>query len=277
MISQVKNIFLAAKDIDKSSKAFSIFFCKAPSYQGFSSELGIKIHIFDIGNVNISIISPYEDGLWSEDLRRNGEGLFGLDFISDDIARDHKNLKLSRVLVGEKNMFTFQGNDKSITRLNLFGLDENLVTNLNITISDNSHIFPKEEKGEGYENITSVNQVVILTKDSNKMLNLFEKDLGIRLALDKTFKEWSGRMLFFRLKGVTLEVIEGEDFVGKCNYYGLGWHTDNFIKSYENLVKKGFIFSKIRKGRKVGTLVATLNEPPLGIPTILIGQDGGVS
>ena len=53
--------------------------------------------------------------------------------------------------------------------------------------------------------------------------------------------------------------------------------TDNFIKSYENLVKKGFIFSKIRKGRKVGTLVATLNEPPLGIPTILIGQDGGVS
>ena len=84
-------------------------------------------------------------------------------------------------------------------------------------------------------------------------------------------------MLFFRLKGVTLEVIEGEDFVEKCNYYGLGWHTDNFIKSYENLVKKGSIFSKIRKGRKVGTLVATLNEPLLGIPTILIGQDGAVS
>ena len=39
----------------------------------------------------------------------------------------------------------------------------------------------------------------------------------------------------------------------------------------EELIKDGFGFSEIRKGRKKGTLVSTLKEPMLNIPTILIG------
>ena len=36
------------------------------------------------------------------------------------------------------------------------------------------------------------------------------------------------------------------------------------------------VLFEIRKGRKPGTLVSTLKNPILGIPTILIGLDGGV-
>ena len=100
------------------------------------------------------------------------------------------------------------------------------------------------------DGISKVNQLVIQTKFPEIIKNIFEDKLNIRLALDKTFKEWAGRMLFFRLGGVTLEVIEGRD-----------------------LIEDGFGFSEIRKGRKKGTLVSTLKEPILNIPTILIGLE----
>ena len=43
--------------------------------------------------------------------------------------------------------------------------------------------------------------------------------------------------------------------------------------SYKRLIEDGFGFSEIRKGRKKGTLVSTLKEPMLNIPTILIGLE----
>ena len=49
------------------------------------------------------------------------------------------------------------------------------------------------------------------------------------------------------------------------------------LRCYEDLTQKGFSFSEIRKGRKPGTLVSTLNDPILGIPAILIGLDGEIS
>ena len=122
-------------------------------------------------------------------------------------------------------------------------------------------------------NVSKVNQLVIQTKSPDTIKDFFRDKLSIRLALDKTFKEWAGRMLFFRLGGVTLEVIEGQDIKQNSKYFGIGWHTDNYNKCYNDLLKNGFRLSKIRIGRKEGTLVSTLKDPILNIPTILIGLE----
>ena len=78
---------------------------------------------------------------------------------------------------------------------------------------------------------------------------------------------------FFRLGGVTLEVIEGKDIKQNSEYFGIGWHADNYNKCYDDLINDGFRLSEIRAGRKEGTLVSTLKEPILNIPTILIGLE----
>ena len=68
-------------------------------------------------------------------------------------------------------------------------------------------------------------------------------------------------------------MIEGRDLKHNCGYFGIGWHTDNYNNCYKRLIEDGFGFSEIRKGRKKGTLVSTLKEPMLNIPTILIGLE----
>ena len=136
---------------------------------------------------------------------------------------------------------------------------------------NNSNIFGKIENSNN--NVSKVNQLVIQTEAPDSIIDIFERKLSIRLALDKTFKEWAGRMLFFRLGGVTLEVIEGKDIKQNSKYFGIGWHAENYNKCYNDLVNDGFSLSEIRKGRKEGTLVSTIKEPILNIPTILIGLE----
>ena len=79
-------------------------------------------------------------------------------------------------------------------------------------------------------------------------------------------------MLFFRLGGVTLEVIEGRDLKHNCGYFGIGWHTDNYNNCYKRLIEDGFGFSEIRKEEK-RYFGFNLKEPMLNIPTILIGLE----
>ena len=104
--------------------------------------------------------------------------------------------------------------------------------------------------------------------------NLFTEKLGIRLALDKVFNfgEKDIRMMFFRIGGVTLEVIENPDSESLF-FGGVGWHSENISKCHKRLIDSNFDLSEIRKGRKPGTIVATIRNAPLKMPTIIIGLD----
>jgi len=53
-----------------------------------------------------------------------------------------------------------------------------------------------------------VDHLVLRTADAEACISLFSVGLGIRLALDKNAPQWGGRMLFFRVGKLTLEVIE---------------------------------------------------------------------
>ena len=280
MFNRIQNIFLVASDIEKSSKDFSLFFSSKPSFQGFSNDLGIKIHTFNINNLSISIINTYKEGLWSKKIldfkKDKREGFFGLNLMSDDPKVAHNELIEKKISLSEIQEITFEDYNNNIFHSFLFSISEDLTSNLNISVSGDNKFFIGKEKTTSDPCVKSVNQVVINTNNPDGIINLFEKNLKIRLALDKTFKEWSGRMLFFRISGVTLEVVESDQIHGSSDFYGIGWHTDDFKLSYESLIGKGFELSEIRKGRKPGTLVSTLKNPILGIPTILIGLDGDV-
>ena len=104
--------------------------------------------------------------------------------------------------------------------------------------------------------------------------NLLSDKLGIRLALDKTFNfgEKDTRMMFFRIGGVTIEVIENTD-IKSMAFGGVGWHSDNITSCHKRLILSDFNLSEVRKGRKPGTAVSTVKDAPLMIPSIIIGLD----
>ena len=275
MLIRVQNIFLATKNIEETSQKFSIFFRRKPNFIGQSRKLGIDIISFGLNKTNICLISPKNSGIWSEKLnnflKNKGEGIFGINFFSNDFNNDYNNFVKNHLKVSGKIESSFEGNNDIEIKFSFFNILDKTIESLNILVS--SKIDFQDNKSSLKNNVSKVNQLVIQTKDPDTIKEIFEGKLSIRLALDKTFKKWAGRMLFFRLGGVTLEVIEGKDIKQNSEYFGIGWHADNYNKCYDDLINDGFRLSEIRAGRKEGTLVSTLKEPILNIPTILIGLE----
>tara|TARA_Y100001970_G_scaffold281782_1_gene393268 strand:+ start:58 stop:900 length:843 start_codon:yes stop_codon:yes gene_type:complete len=275
MLTRVQNIFLVTKNLEETSRKFSIFFGRKYNFIGQSKNLGIDIISFGLHKTNICLISPKHSGIWFEPLnnflKNKGEGIFGISFSSDNIDSDYNNFAKNKLKLSDKIEGNFEGDNESQLKFSFFNILDNNIENLNILISN--EIDFQNNKVYSKNNVSKVNQIVIQTENPEAIKDIFEEKLRIRLALDKTFKEWAGRMLFFRLGGVTLEVIEGKDIKQNSQYFGIGWHAENYNNCYNSLLKDGFNLSEIRKGRKKGTLVSTLKKPILNIPTILIGLE----
>lgn len=275
MLTRVQNIFLATSNIEETSQKFSIFFGRNPNFIGQSRNLGIDIISFGLYKTNICLISPKSPGIWFETLNNflkiKGEGIFGINFSSDDFDDDYNNFEKNDLKLSNKIESCFEGNNDNQIKFSFFNILDKNIESLNILVSHEMDF--QNNIANSNNNVSKVNQLVIQTETPDLIKDIFEGKLGIRLALDKTFKEWAGRMLFFRLGGVTLEVIEGKDIGQNTKYFGIGWHAENYNKCYNNLINDGFSLSEIRKGRKEGTVVSTIKEPILKIPTILIGLE----
>ena len=48
-------------------------------------------------------------------------------------------------------------------------------------------------------NLFAFDHLVLTTNKSDDLIDLYEKELGIRLALDQFVEKWGGRMLFLEL------------------------------------------------------------------------------
>jgi catechol 2,3-dioxygenase-like lactoylglutathione lyase family enzyme len=117
-----------------------------------------------------------------------------------------------------------------------------------------------------------VDHLVLRTTSAADCIDLFGRQLGIRLALDQSVPQWGGRMLFFRTGKLTLEVIESQrEKPAEDYFWGIAYQCADLEKTAARLTARGVALSGIRAGRKQGSVVATLKSHCLGIPTLLIG------
>ena len=118
-----------------------------------------------------------------------------------------------------------------------------------------------------------VDHLVLRTSDAQACIQLFAVGLGLRLALDKSAPDWGGRMLFFRVGKLTLEVIEPADVeTGPDHFWGIAYRCADLAATAARLKSAEVVLSDTRPGRKPGTNVATLKSHALGLPTLLIGE-----
>jgi len=122
--------------------------------------------------------------------------------------------------------------------------------------------------------VVGLDHVVIVSPQAERTRRYFAEELGIRLALDRSFPERGLRLLFFRLGGVTLEVASSLDAPparsGRDAFQGLAWKVARIEAIQARLRDAGFEVSEIRRGHKAGTRVATVRGPVHGVPTLLI-------
>jgi hypothetical protein len=120
--------------------------------------------------------------------------------------------------------------------------------------------------------VTAVDHLVLQSGDADDCIRVFgEEGLGIRLALDQLVPEWGGRMLFFRVGKMTLEVIHNQKQPPPEDaFWGITYLCPDLDYTIARLDAAGVGHSDIRGGRKPGTRVATVKSHALGLPTLLI-------
>ena len=125
--------------------------------------------------------------------------------------------------------------------------------------------------------VERLDHAVVLTTDFDAALRLYRDQLGLRLALDRSFPKRGVRILFFRLAGVTIEVagpLDPPSVLAQDHFGGLAWRGPDLLGWRERLASEGFDVSDHRPGHKPGTRVCTVKDRVHGVPTLLIGSDG---
>ena len=250
MIKSLDRITYLASSLERAEKTFSSFFNLKPSKRVISAEKKYESLIYIFENMCFEVIEK------KDDLSEKNK-LYGFSLLSNDLS----SIDIS--ITNEKNDRNEQFEDKvqSIKSIDIkqspdFQLLVNEYDDLNINRINKNNLF-------------ALDHLVLTTNKSDDLINLYEKELGIRLALDQFVEKWGGRMLFFRTGQATIEVIDNK-VEGNDQFWGLAWKTKDIRKKREYLIENGFNVSDVKDGRKKDTLVATVKFDEVKIPTLLV-------
>ena len=250
MIKSLDRITYLASSLEKAEKTFSSFFDLKPSKRVISAEKNYESLIYIFENMCFEVIEK------KDDLSEKNK-LYGFSLLSDDLS----SIDIS--ITSEKNNRQEEFEDKvqSVKSIDIkqspdFQLLVNEYENLDMDRANENNLF-------------ALDHLVLTTNKSDALINLYEKELGIRLALDQFVEKWGGRMLFFRTGHATIEVIDNK-VEGNDQFWGLAWKTKDIRKKREYLVENGFNVSDVKDGRKKDTLVATVKFDKIKIPTLLV-------
>lgn len=284
--TSVDHLIIAVRDLDEAEKAYNQIFGRSPSWKGIHPGMGSANILYRLANTYVELLGPSGEGVNGDMLRAHldekGEGMFGVVFGTDDAAARIASLREKGVPAGDP--VDGSGRD-SMTgaerRWRTFGLPRETMRGLfsfgiqHLSEPDALPPAPLLEGVSEAQAVSSCDHVVVMTPDAEACKELYGDKFGIRLALDHAKPEWGVRQLFFRLGGLTLEVVEPLDKAKapKADYYwGVAWQVKDAAGAAARMAKAGLDVSEVRKGRKPGTEVATIRKPTCGVPTLLIAQ-----
>lgn len=119
-----------------------------------------------------------------------------------------------------------------------------------------------------------LDHVVVQTGDAERAAADHGARLGLDLRLDRRLDEHGFRGLFFRCGDEVVEIVApAQGIEGPDRFGGIAWRTADLETTRARLLASGLEVSEARTGRKPGTRVATVREPALGTPTLLIEHD----
>jgi catechol 2,3-dioxygenase-like lactoylglutathione lyase family enzyme len=283
-IISLDHIIIAVADLKAAEADYSRIFGRSPSWRGVHAGRGTGNVLYRLRNTYVELYAPIAEGPGADALKAKldaeGEGLFGLAFRVRDaqaanIALRNRGLEVSDPVSG-LGQDSSTGAIRAWSTFGIFPARLPHVTLLAIEHKSSADLLPPAKCGAGIEELSAIDaadHVVFVTRDAEACKNLFAGQMQLRLALDQTKPEWGARQLFFRLGGVTIEVVEPLDAAKKPDHdqlAGLAWHAPDIAALHRRVSESGGEISEIRKGRKEGTSVATLKSFTHGVSTLLI-------
>lgn len=286
IVTAVDRIIIAVRDLDKAEAAYTRMLGREPSWRRRDRAGGTAHVYYFLNNIGIELTAVLGTGIWAQHLTTfldaHGEGISALCLSSDDVERSARLLNAADVATvvmpenegaGEDGLtrhwrHALIARDKTrgmaiIVCQTYKGKNQRVISPLRAGVAEDAAI-------------GAMDHVVVMTNDAEACKTLFGDKFGIRLALDHTKPEWGVRQLFFRLGGVTIEVVESLDKTKapKADFlWGTAWKCTDINAVRSRMVAEGADVSEVRKGRKKGSEIATIRPPTGGVPTLLIAHD----
>lgn len=265
----VGRIRLAVGDLSAAIEQYTVFLGSPPIWVGKSIEAGVGLAVFCLANTAIELFEAETSSAYIEEIvldhpdipRGDWEPLPGLSVTTEPVVYDGEDGPLFDDIAHLPAAGT-RGLPISLAAGRFVGALRSMIG----------------EAQPAKDCVQGVDHVVVNSHDPEASIRLFgEGGLGIRLALDQTVEAWGGRMLFFRAGGLTIEVVSSEKMQALGTdaadfYWGIAYKVEDLNATSLALLARGVKLSEVRKGRKPGTVVATIKSHDLGIPTLLIAS-----
>jgi catechol 2,3-dioxygenase-like lactoylglutathione lyase family enzyme len=281
-LTRLDHVILAVGELDSASATLTELLGRCPSWRGTHPALGTRNALFRLENTYLELLAPDGDGPVAERLRERldtaGEGLLGLAFGTDDAAAAREGLAARGLAPGP--LSDGRGRDDATGRereWRSFGLAESATRGVPILVIEHRSppdALPFVAPEAPDAAVLALDHVVVRSAAPDASCALYGDALGLRLALDRSFPEWSVRLVFFRVGGTTLELAAKLDDAPRAEVpdllWGLSLRVPDAEAARERLVAAGFDVSDTRAGRHPGTRVCTVHGEPLGVATLIL-------
>ena len=275
MLKSFDHVTIAVGDLDAAAESYERLLGSPPIWRGNSPELGTRAALFGFSNALLELVAPDPDATEAEGLRAfiasRGEGLQSLCFGAVDAAACAAELRARGVRATAPQSGEALSLDGAIRRYAIVELSPRSTRGLAVAIVERERaLFGAESSAADPAAVHALDHVVVRTADPDAAIALYEKALGIRLALDRKFGDI--RMLFFRIGGVTLEVVEDRGLETADALYGLAYRVRDIDAANARLRAAAFDVSEVREGRKPGTRVFTVRTGTCNVPTLILSD-----
>ena len=284
LVHSLDHAIVLVRDLEVATGTYRSLLGREPSWHGSHAALGTANVLFRLRNCYLELLSPVGDagiaGLLGAWLDERGEGPLGFAFGTDDARRCAEGLRKQGVAANEpSDGENRESRSGALRRWRHVMLPPSATRGLLVFavqhLSPPDALPPAAFAADPHEAVSAVDHLVVHSDDLEAARELYGEAFGIRLALERSFAERGARILFFRVGGVTLEVVgrvgppplvsETPDRLG-----GIAWQVADVEAARRRLAGLGFDVSETRSGAKPGTRVCTVRSETHGVPTLLI-------
>jgi catechol 2,3-dioxygenase-like lactoylglutathione lyase family enzyme len=254
----------------------------APFFTGGNPELGTESALFALANAAVELVAPKPVGRDPEGLAeglralisQTGGGLHAVAFTTGDADALSAALRERGVRATKPQPGTAVCRDGAVTRsYRTVELSPKAARGLAVlAVERPAPLVDPTLVTLDPSCAHALDHVVVRTSDADAARALYGEQLGIRLALERELR--GTRMLFFRIGGVTLEVVLDPQLQQNDALWGHAFRVRDIDAAHARMKSAGLDLSEIRDGLKPGTRIFTVRSGTCNVPTLILRDPG---
>jgi catechol 2,3-dioxygenase-like lactoylglutathione lyase family enzyme len=273
MLNRFDHLTVVVRDVDSAVASYARLLGSQPSWRGLHPELGTSAALFGLSNALLEIVGPHPNAAESEGMRAwleaHGEGIQAIAFGTPDADGCSAALRQRGLRATAAEAGAATGLDGSVRHYRSVALSPRNTRGLPVLVVERSDAAQLMASGVlAGDCVEALDHVVIRSADPDAAIAFYGTGLGVRLALDRVIG--GKRMLFFRVGGVTIEVVHDPAQATTDSFFGAAYRVRDIHAAHARLRGEGLAVSEVRPGAKSGTQVFTVHEGTCGVPTLVL-------